>query len=190
MSPELKLSCMSPELQNDKQDFLKRLSRVLTKTQTPCYAYAIMSNHFHVLLQTGSRSIIGEWNQDNYAPEMPEANEPADERILGKGEFVEAALEYAEEQESHRSKLKREGWDFTKVLEKAAETVGLESEELLRRGRSNARSYGRALLCKWMIQDLGYTQKEIAGKLGVNRSSISRMAQKGAKAEKTFKVTL
>ena len=121
--------------QNDKRDFLKRLSRVLTKTQTPCYAYA-------------------------------------------------------KEQESHRSKLKREGWDFTKVLEKAAETVGLESEELLRRGRSNARSYGRALLCKWMIQDLGYTQKEIAGKLGVNRSSISRMAQKGAKAEKTFKVTL
>jgi REP element-mobilizing transposase RayT len=42
---------------NDKHDFLNRLSTVLLDTQTPCYAYTLMSNHFHVLLQTGPTSI-------------------------------------------------------------------------------------------------------------------------------------
>ena len=41
----------------DKQSFLQRLCSVLTATQTTCYAYALMSNHCHVLLQTGTTPI-------------------------------------------------------------------------------------------------------------------------------------
>ena len=39
---------------SDKDDFIDRLSRVLTETQTPCYAWALLSNHFHLLLRTGN----------------------------------------------------------------------------------------------------------------------------------------
>jgi REP element-mobilizing transposase RayT len=38
---------------NDRQDFLKRLSRLLGETMTPCYAWALMTNHVHLLLRTG-----------------------------------------------------------------------------------------------------------------------------------------
>ncbi|MFC1582638.1 transposase [Planctomycetota bacterium] len=41
----------------DRQDFLKRFSKALTDTRTPCYGYALMSNHFHILLQTGPTAI-------------------------------------------------------------------------------------------------------------------------------------
>ncbi len=41
----------------DRQNFLERLSKLLTETQTPCYAWALMSNHVHLLLRTGEVSI-------------------------------------------------------------------------------------------------------------------------------------
>jgi len=37
----------------DRENFLERLSRLVPETQTICYAWAFMSNHFHLLLRTG-----------------------------------------------------------------------------------------------------------------------------------------
>ncbi|MGD9057482.1 MAG: transposase [Desulfobacterales bacterium] len=37
----------------DRYSFLKRLEKILTDTNTPCYAWALMPNHFHLLLRTG-----------------------------------------------------------------------------------------------------------------------------------------
>jgi REP element-mobilizing transposase RayT len=36
----------------DRLSFLKRLDKILTDTDTPCYAWALMPNHFHLLLRT------------------------------------------------------------------------------------------------------------------------------------------
>jgi putative transposase len=41
----------------DRDNFLERLEKVLTETKTACYAWALIPNHFHLLLQTGSTSI-------------------------------------------------------------------------------------------------------------------------------------
>jgi putative transposase len=41
----------------DRKNFLSRLGSILTETNTPCYAWALMPNHFHLLLRTGSISI-------------------------------------------------------------------------------------------------------------------------------------
>jgi REP-associated tyrosine transposase len=37
----------------DRNDFLHRLGRILKETKTPCFAWALMPNHFHLLLKTG-----------------------------------------------------------------------------------------------------------------------------------------
>jgi putative transposase len=37
----------------DREDFLERLSRFLLETSTACYAWALMTNHVHLLLRTG-----------------------------------------------------------------------------------------------------------------------------------------
>ena len=41
----------------DRDDFLRRLSVLIAETNTSCFAWALMSNHFHLLLQTGEESI-------------------------------------------------------------------------------------------------------------------------------------
>ena len=37
----------------DYQNFLKRLGKILIETSTSCYAWALMTNHVHLLLRTG-----------------------------------------------------------------------------------------------------------------------------------------
>ena len=37
----------------DRDNFVKRLGAILSETKTPCYAWALIPNHFHLLLRTG-----------------------------------------------------------------------------------------------------------------------------------------
>ena len=38
---------------DDRDDFLSRLSKILTQSKTKCYAWALIPNHFHLLVKTG-----------------------------------------------------------------------------------------------------------------------------------------
>ncbi len=38
---------------DDRKDFITRLNRVVSESRTPCYAWALMTNHFHLLLRSG-----------------------------------------------------------------------------------------------------------------------------------------
>lgn len=41
----------------DRDNFLGRFEDILEETSTPCYAWALIPNHFHLLLRTGKTSI-------------------------------------------------------------------------------------------------------------------------------------
>jgi len=41
----------------DRDNFLKRLGHVLSETATPCFAWALIPNHAHLLLRTGTTAI-------------------------------------------------------------------------------------------------------------------------------------
>ena len=43
----------------DRYDFLLRLGDILEQTQTSCYAWALIPNHFHLLLRTGTGRSAG-----------------------------------------------------------------------------------------------------------------------------------
>ncbi len=38
----------------DRDDFIERLGDILTESGTPCYAWCLVHNHFHLLLKTGN----------------------------------------------------------------------------------------------------------------------------------------
>ena len=87
------------------------------------------------------------------------------------------------EQEKKQSKLKREGWCFARVLQKASKTVGVPESELFKKGRGNALSQGKALLCKWMVEDLGVKQTEVGRELKISQQAVKRLADKGRLVE-------
>ena len=37
----------------DRDRFIERLGGILSETKTPCYAWALIPNHFHILARTG-----------------------------------------------------------------------------------------------------------------------------------------
>jgi putative transposase len=41
----------------DRDDFLERLDRVITDTRTVCYAWALIPNHFDLLVRTGETPV-------------------------------------------------------------------------------------------------------------------------------------
>jgi REP element-mobilizing transposase RayT len=41
----------------DRDNFLERLGNILIETSTPCYSWALIPNHFHLLLRTGNMAI-------------------------------------------------------------------------------------------------------------------------------------
>jgi len=41
----------------DRDNFLERLGNILLETSTSCFAWALIPNHFHLLLRTGSTPI-------------------------------------------------------------------------------------------------------------------------------------
>jgi REP-associated tyrosine transposase len=41
----------------DRRRLIERLGKILSESQTPCYAWALLPNHFHLLLKTGFTSI-------------------------------------------------------------------------------------------------------------------------------------
>lgn len=41
----------------DREQFIQRLSDILSDTKTTCYAWSLMPNHFHLLLRTGNTPI-------------------------------------------------------------------------------------------------------------------------------------
>jgi REP-associated tyrosine transposase len=41
----------------DRDNFLDRLGEILEDTQTKCFAWALIPNHFHLLLRTGGAPI-------------------------------------------------------------------------------------------------------------------------------------
>lgn len=42
---------------SDRDDLIERLGAILRDTQTACYAWALLPNHFHLLLRTGNTPI-------------------------------------------------------------------------------------------------------------------------------------
>ena len=43
--------------ERDRRDFLERLEKAFRETRTPCYAWALLPNHLHLLLETGDRPV-------------------------------------------------------------------------------------------------------------------------------------
>jgi REP element-mobilizing transposase RayT len=41
----------------DRDKFISRLSTILEETSTSCYAWALIPNHFHLLLRTGKEPV-------------------------------------------------------------------------------------------------------------------------------------
>ena len=102
-----------------------------------------------------------------------------DQRILGDSAFVTKILAEANEQLEHTTLLKSRGWNLTAIADRVAALYGINTEDILSKGRQALRVEARSLLCYIAVRDLKLTVTGLARVLGMTPSAISYAAARG-----------
>ncbi len=102
-----------------------------------------------------------------------------DERILGDGEFVKEVLSQAEEQFQQKYRMRAEGYDLKKLIERVAEIMEMRSEEIIDSERDRKRIQARSILCFWGTDRLGISQTQLAQILNLTQPAISHAVRRG-----------
>ena len=113
----------------------------------------------------------------------------SDERILGESGFVEQVLSAANERMDRRYQLKARGFTFEMLVEKVAQWLKVETEEVLRAGKQPIRVKARDLLCYFANRELGMSTVHLARILKIGQPAISRSVQRGEKIAENENLT-
>ena len=103
----------------------------------------------------------------------------SDERILGDLEFVESVLSQAEENYERHYELKRRGYDLDRIAERVAAIYGMESREILGKGKQQRKVKARSLCCYWAVKELGISLRELAKRLETSPPAIGYSVERG-----------
>jgi hypothetical protein len=76
------------------------------------------------------------------------------------------------------------------AVEAAAKAAGVPPEAIQRRNRRPAAVMGRALACKWLVEDLGMRGVEVAKLLGVTSAAVTQGVERGRRIETERGVSL
>lgn len=113
-----------------------------------------------------------------------------DERILGNSDFVESILAQAEEDLERKYRLRAEGYDFYKVVDRVAHLMGLKRDEVLSPGKYKKVVEARSVVCYWAMRELGISQGVLAQKFGISQPAISMAVKRGEQAVNRHNFTL
>jgi putative transposase len=103
----------------------------------------------------------------------------ADERILGESAFVTRVLQEANQRLARRYDLRRRGYTLERLAEKVSRLHGLNSKDVLTRGRQTRLVEARSLLCYFAVHALGIPAVEPAKRFTMTPSAISYAVVRG-----------
>lgn len=102
----------------------------------------------------------------------------ADERILGSSQFVEQILRETEERQHRQLKIRTSGITIVEIIDEECAKGQIQPGELQNGGRRAKASRTRALVAYRAVTELGLSAAEIARRLGVTTSTITRAVEK------------
>lgn len=103
-----------------------------------------------------------------------------DERILGDSDFVEQALKEDALQLDEVTHFQQQGWDLSRLINRVCDYCQVERESLQNKGRGNALSLAKALVCYWGTKKLGLKSTELATALGMSQPAVSKSVKRGS----------
>jgi len=112
-----------------------------------------------------------------------------DERILGESDFVEEALKEDELALDTHSQFRQRGWTLERLTQRVCQAFGVDPAHLTQKGRANALSTAKALICHWGITKLGVSSTELAIRLGLSQPAVSQSAKRGQRYEQAHDLT-
>lgn len=102
-----------------------------------------------------------------------------DERILGSSEFVENVLKQAEEDYERKSVAVVKGPDLDTLVDRVSHYFGIAPEALKSASKERVVSRARSLLCHLAVARLMISCTDVAQKLNISPSAVSKSAIRG-----------
>jgi putative transposase len=102
----------------------------------------------------------------------------SDERILGGSEFVEETLKQAGEAYDRKMRLQWAGLDLSGLITTVCRDFGIEHKELLSGAKGHKVAQARALISYIATRDFSFSGSEVARRLQVDRSAVSRAVRR------------
>jgi putative transposase len=103
----------------------------------------------------------------------------SDERILGSSEFVEAVLKRADEEYERKTLAQLEGPDVDTLIDRITDYFGIDREALKSSSKQREVCRARWLLCYLAVGKLMISCADMARKLNVSPSSVSKSVIRG-----------
>ena len=113
-----------------------------------------------------------------------------DERILGDGDFVEKVLSQAEETFNEKYRMRVQGYDLGKLIQRVGEIMQMNVEEILEKGKNRRKTKARSLLCYWATEYLDISQIELTKILKLSQPAVSQAVYRGSGIAKTKSYSL
>ena len=112
----------------------------------------------------------------------------SDERILGDSDFVNHALQAAEDDLEKKSRYHRENIDLEKVILAVGMVLGMEPAEVCAAEKKPRYVRACSLLCYWAVREIGVTETVLARYLNVSQPAIAQAVSRGERivAEKQW----
>jgi len=111
-----------------------------------------------------------------------------DERILGSSEFVETTLKQAGEAYDRKMRIKSAGMDLSGVIAAVCCYLNIDEKELAGPTRLSKIARARALVGYIATRLLSIPGSEVARRLNVDRSAISRLSIPGSEVARRLNV--
>ena len=156
----------------DRYIFLKRLDNVLSETATPCFAWALMSNHAHLLPRTGTTAIATVMRRllNGYAVSF-------NRRHRRHGQLFH---------NRYKSILCQEA--FERLIKRVAKLFDISPKELLSGGKHTKTVKARSVVCYWGNRELGMSTIELSKKLNISQPTASQSVVRGQKIARAEKL--
>ena len=102
-----------------------------------------------------------------------------DTRILGDSDFVERVLADEDRLLQEKYDLQKTGFDFQAVIERVADIVKIDPQQVMAPGKQPWRVQARDLTCFWSYKKLGMTTVDIARRLSMTQSAVTKASYRG-----------
>lgn len=132
---------------------------------------------------------IGGW-EEAQAFKRSKQRRMADERMLGDDEFVRDALKQADEEVERKHRLKKAGWDLSRIVKAVCKQMAIDENAIHRRGKGNAVAEARSLIAYFANKELGVSGAALARFFGISKSAITYAASRGEKIANERRIEL
>jgi len=99
-------------------------------------------------------------------------------------------LEEQNERLARRFQLQAQGVDFDKALDRVATAFNLKPVQVLSSVKQPLRVKARSVLCYWAVKELEMSGADVARKLNISNSAVSRSVERGEKIATDMKLKL